>query len=157
MAFSLATTILFAAATSGIVGMSTVLLISVFCCVAMLVAWADRTSETVTARTAGIHLCGLGVLTASLVAVFGYSDAAPEFTMGSSQGALATSIGLTVMGVYATSFIGTRTRLAGTRKTLEVGLLIAALSVLSQGGTAMLVHDGFASTAHAATIALATL
>ncbi|MNU39079.1 hypothetical protein D3C71_277670 [compost metagenome] len=156
MAFSLATTILFAAAASGIVGMSTVLLIAVFCCVAILVAWADRTSETVTAWTAGIHLCSLGVLTASLVAVFGYSDAAPEFTMGSPQGALATSIGLTIMGVYATSFIGTRTRLTGTRKTLEMGLLIAALSVLSQSGTAILVHDGFASTAHAATIALAT-
>jgi hypothetical protein len=156
MAFSLATTVLFAAATSGIVDMSTVLLMAVFCCVAILVAWADKTSEAVTAQTARIHLCGLGVLTASLVAVFGHFDAAPEFTMGSSQGALSTSIGVTIMGVYSTSFIGTRTRLAGTRKTLEVGLLIAALSVFSQLGTAILIHDGFASAAHAATIALAT-
>lgn len=147
MAFSLATTILFAAATSGLVGMSTALLIAVFCCVAILVAWADKTSETATSLTARIHLCGLGILTASLVALFGYFDAAPEFTMGSSQGALAASIGLTIMGVYSTSFIGTRTRQAGTRKTLEVGCLIAALSALSQLGTAILVHDGFTSAA----------
>jgi hypothetical protein len=154
MAFSLATTILFAAATSGLVGMSTALMIAVFCCVGILVAWADKTSETASARQACIHLCGLGILTAALVTLFGYADPSPEFTMGSEQGALGTCIGVTMMGAYSTSFIGSRARMAGTRKTLEVSSLIAALSILSQLGTAILVLDGFASAA-TSTIALA--
>jgi hypothetical protein len=144
MTFSLATTTLFAAVASGFVAMSSALLVAVICCTLILFAWADRTSENVDGRTAGIHLSCLGVATALIVAVFGHLEYNPEFTLGSPEGALATSIGLTAMGVYATSFIGSKTRRAGTRRTLEVSCLIAALSIFSQIGTAILVHDGLA-------------
>lgn len=152
VAFSLVTTLMFVAAASGLVTMTASLFVAVACCVLLMVAWADKTSEAVSAKTACIHLSGMGVLTAGLVAVFGYADPSPEFTMGSQQGALALVIGLTVMGVYSTSFIGFQTRKNGTRKTLEVGCLIAALSAFSQLGTAILVHDGFASAAQVAEV-----
>ncbi|NTF16868.1 hypothetical protein G6L37_00315 [Agrobacterium rubi] len=146
---SVVATALLAAASSGMVDVNSVLLFAIIFTVATLVAWADKTSEVVTGRTAGIHLAGLGVLTAVIVAVFGHFDRSAEFTIGSSQGALATAIGLTVMGVYATSFIGSRTRRTGTRDTIEIGGLIAAIALLSQTGTALLLLDT-SSVAHVA-------
>lgn len=156
VAFSLTMTMLLAAASSGLVGMDATLLISVFCCVAILVTWADKTSEAATSKAACIHLGGLSILMASIVAVFGHFDPAPEFTMGSSQGAFATFIGLTIMGVYSTSYIGSRTRRSGTRNKLEVSCLIAALSTLSQAGTALLIHDCLTSASQTATVSLAS-
>lgn len=155
-AFSLVATVTLGAIGAGIVNMSSALTVALVACVAVLVAWADRTSETAPSRTACAHLGGFAVVIASIVAVFGYCSPNPEFTMGSSEGALATAIGLTLMGVYATSFIGTRTRLAGTRQTLEIVCLIAALSAFSQIGTAILVHDGFATQMQPALLAAAS-
>lgn len=141
VAVSLATTVLFAAAASGIIAMEHAMLAAVASSIATLVLWADRTSERVTARTASIHLVGLGLLSALLVAGFGLFDPSAAFTLGSEQGALAAAGGLTVMGVYATGFIGTQTRRSGTRKSLEVSCLIAALAIFSQIGTAIVVLD----------------
>jgi hypothetical protein len=54
---------------------------------------------------------------------------------------MAAAAGMTMMGLYATSYVGTRTRRSGTRSTLEVASLIVALATLSQFGTALMIHD----------------
>lgn len=139
--FSLATTLLIAAAASGAVSISTVLVLAVICCVGLLTGWTDRTSETASPRLASIHLGLMSIILGSLITAFGYIEPDPLYTMGSAQGALTATIGFSLIGVYATSFIGSQTRRAGTRNSLEVKLLIASLAVLSQVGTALLLLD----------------
>lgn len=155
VAFSLATTLLLCLTASGVLSMEHALLMAVPCCVMMLVIWADKTSEEVTARTAALHIGGLGLLTAGLVAAFAYLDTAANYTLGSLQGTLIAASGITVMGVYSTSFVGFQTKKAGRRHTLEVSCLIMALSVFSQIGTAILVHDTSMPALHAVTTYLA--
>jgi hypothetical protein len=141
VAFSLATTLAFVAAASGAVTMEHALTAVVGCSLVLLGAWADRTSMTAAARTACLHLAGLAGLTFAVVAAFAFVHPSTSFTLGSSEGAMAAAAGMTTMGLYATSFVGAKTRRSGTRSNIEVACLIAALAIVSQVGTAVMIHD----------------
>jgi hypothetical protein len=141
VAFSLATTLAFVAAASGAVAMEHALTAVVGCTLVLLGAWADRTSMNAAARTACMHLSGMAALTCGVVAAFALAHPSTAFTLGSSEGAMAAAAGMTIMGLYATSYVGTRTRRSGTRGTLEVTGLIVALATMSQLGTALMIRD----------------
>ena len=142
MAISLVSTALLAAAAADMMTIGSALMLAVTAFTFILFSWADMTSELADGRTAAAHLGAMGVGLATAVASFGHASPNSAFLLGSSEGTVAIAIGLTAMGVYTTSFIGGRARRSGTRGTFEVGCLIAAISALSQVGTALLVYDG---------------
>ena len=141
VAFSLGATLLLAAVASDMIAMENALLVAIVTCMGMLLVWADKSSETVTPRQACMHLGAFALLMSAVVAWFGYSERDAAFTLGSMQGTLALAAGLTIMGVYATSFVGAMTRKNGTRNSIEIVSLIAGMAIVSQAGTAIMIHD----------------
>lgn len=138
---SVGTTLLFSAAAAGAVAMQDAMAVVVGSTLLISGVWADRASAGTEARTACLHLAALAALTAAVVAAFALVSPSELWTFGSSQGTLAAAAGMTLMGVYATSYVGTRTRRSGTRSTIEVASLIAAIAALSQAGTAVMIRD----------------
>lgn len=116
-----------------------------------LTSWADRSSEEADFRSAGFILSGMAAVVAALVGAFGLLSPNSAYSVGSMHGSIVLAIGLSVMGVYATSFISTRAITAGRRKTFEVSALITTLAIMSQLGTAILAKDAglFTSVANA--------
>jgi hypothetical protein len=106
-----------------------------------LTSWADRSSESSDGWKAGFVLSAMAGAIAVLVGVFGLLSPNAAYSVGSMHGAIALAIGLSIIGVYATSFISTRAVTAGRRKTFEVSALIVALAIMSQTGTAILAKD----------------
>lgn len=106
-----------------------------------LTSWADRSSEEADSRSAGFVLSGMAGVVAALVGAFGLLSPNSAYSVGSMHGSIVLAIGLSVMGVYATSFISTRAVAAGRRKTFEVSALITTLAIMSQLGTAILAKD----------------
>jgi hypothetical protein len=106
-----------------------------------LTSWADRSSEKSDGRTAGFVLSAMAGGVAALVGAFGLMSPNSAYSVGSMHGAVTLAIGLTIIGVYATSFVSTRAVAAGRRKTFEVSALIVALAIMSQTGTAILAKD----------------
>lgn len=114
-----------------------------------LTSWADRSSETADARKAGFILSAMAGSVAALVGAFGLLSPNSDYSVGSMHGSITLAIGLSVIGVYATSFVSTRAAAAGRRKTFEVSALIIALAIMSQTGTVILAKDAGVLTAAA--------
>ncbi len=112
-----------------------------------LTSWADRSSETADARKAGFLLSVMAGSIAALVGCFGMLSPNSAYSVGSMHGSITLAIGLSVIGVYATSFVSTRATAAGRRKTFEVSALIVALAMMSQTGTLILAKDAGVLTA----------
>ena len=106
-----------------------------------LTSWADRSSEAGDPRTAGFLIATMASSIAALVGCFGMLSPNSAYLVGSMHGSIVLAIGLSVIGVYATSFVSTRAAAAGRRKTFEVSALIIALAIMSQTGTAILAKD----------------
>lgn len=106
-----------------------------------LTFWADRSSEASDGRKAGFILSAMAGAIAALVGAFGLLSPNSAYSVGSMHGAVTLAIGLSIIGVYATSFVSTRAVAAGRRKTFEVSALIVALAIMSQTGTAILAKD----------------
>lgn len=106
-----------------------------------LTSWADRSSEKSDGRTAGFVLSAMAGGIVALVGAFGLLSPNSAYSVGSMHGAVTLAIGLSIIGVYATSFVSTRAVAAGRRKTFEVSALIIALAIMSQTGTAILAKD----------------
>lgn len=106
-----------------------------------LTAWASRSPEQSDGRTAGFVLSAMATGVAALVGILGLLSPNSAYSFGSMHGTIALAIGLSVIGVYATSFVSTRAEAAGRRKTFEVSALIIALAIMSQTGTMILAKE----------------
>lgn len=140
---SLAATLMMVAAASGTLSMSLAVTTLVSVSVLLLIVWADRTSTTAAVNPAKAcwHMGGLAFLMVFVVVFFAVLDPTAAYTLGSSQGAMAASAGMTALGTYATGFVGARTRGDGTRSRMEIRCVIAALATISQIGTLLMIHD----------------
>jgi hypothetical protein len=148
VAFSiLASTLLFAAVSSGHLSSEHALVVLLAGTFYSMIAWANKTSEDAQAKAAALHVAGLSLLTAGVTAMFALFMPTAGYLLGSLYGTLACAVGLTVIGVYITSFVSMRSRRAG-RRTFEVASLIFAVALLSQSATVLLVHDTLAARAH---------
>jgi FtsH-binding integral membrane protein len=134
-------TALFGAVAAGAVSTTHALMAVLATSLFVTVFWADQASEGADYKQARTHLSLIAGLIAVAVAAFAYLAPAPTFTLGSFAGTVAAAMGLTAAGVYLTSFVSVRAKREGRRRSLEVSALIIAISILSQSGTALMVHD----------------
>jgi hypothetical protein len=106
-----------------------------------LTSWADRSGENSDGRTAGFVMSSIAAGIAALVGVFGAMSPSSAYSTGSMHGAITLAIGMSIIGVYATSFVSTRAIRVGRRKTFEVSALIVAIAAFSQIGTVIMAKE----------------